>query len=324
MLKRILAVLLVVSAFTAHAQVQLDLATTYSGSNIHAESVRVFAERVAEATGGEVAITVHEGGALGLRDEDHFPAVADGIVPIANVLMGAAVGSDSIYGLSTLPFLVSDFEEAKLLHDIARPAYEAAAERYNQKLLFTAPWPPSGIHAQRPVTSYDDIEGLRIRTYDRNGTDVLNEAGANALVMSWGDVYPALATGTIDSVLTSAQSAVTASFWEVLTDYTRVNFAIPLNMITINLDTWESLSSEQQEAILDVSAVLEQERWQVAEDVMVSDEQRLADEGMTVLTEISDEFAAALNADGNMVASSWLESAGETGQSILDDFEAQR
>lgn len=323
-MKRILITLMFAGIFTAYAQVQLDLATTYSGSNIHAESVRVFAERVADATSGEVQITVHEGGALGLRDEDHFPAVADGIVPLANVLMGAAVGSDPIYGLSTLPFLVSDFAEAKLLHDIARPTYEAAAERYNQKLLFTAPWPPSGIHAQRPVTSYEDIEGLRIRTYDRNGTDVLNEAGANALVMSWGDVYPALATGTIDSVLTSAQSAVTASFWEVLTDYTRVNFAIPLNMITINLDTWNSLSSEQQAAIMDVSAALEQERWQVAEDVMISDEERLAEEGMTVVVEISDEFAAALNADGNMVASSWLESAGDAGQTILDEFSAQR
>ena len=323
-MKRLLVILMLAGMLTAYAQVQLDLATTYSGSNIHAESVRVFAERVAEATDGEVQITVHEGGALGLRDEDHFPAVADGIVPLANVLMGAAVGSDPIYGLSTLPFLVSDFAEAKLLHDIARPTYEAAAERYNQKLLFTAPWPPSGIHAQRPVTSYEDIAGLRIRTYDRNGTDVLNEAGANALVMSWGDVYPALATGTIDSVLTSAQSAVTASFWEVLTDYTRVNFAIPLNMVTINLDTWNSLSSEQQAAIMELSAVLEQERWQVAQDVMVSDEQRLAEEGMTVITDISDEFAAALNADGVLVASDWLESAGEAGQTILDEFSAQR
>lgn len=323
-MKRVLVTLMLAGALTAYAQVQLDLATTYSGSNIHAESVRVFAERVAEATDGEVQITVHEGGALGLRDEDHFPAVADGIVPLANVLMGAAVGSEPIYGLSTLPFLVKDFAEAKLLHDIARPTYEAAAERYNQKLLFTAPWPPSGIHAQRPVTSYEDIAGLRIRTFDRNGTDVLNTAGANALVMSWGDVYPALATGTIDSVLTSAQSAVTASFWEVLSDYTRVNFAIPLNMITINLDTWNSLSSEQQDAIMEVAAVLEQERWQVAEDVMVSDEERLAAEGMTVITEISDEFAAALNADGILVASEWLESAGDTGQTILADFEAQR
>ena len=141
---------------------------------------------------------------------------------------------------------------------------------------------------------------------------------------SWGDVYPALATGTIDSVLTSAQSGVSASFWEVLSDYTRVNFAIPLNMITVNMDTWNTLSEDEQTAILEASSVLEAERWQVAQDVMISDEERLAAEGMTVVTEVDPSFAEALNADGAVVASNWLESAGETGTTILDDFAAQR
>lgn len=72
--------MLIISA-GAYAQTRLDLATTYSGSNIFAESVREFASRVEEATGGEVLITIHEGGALGLKDEDQFSAVADGIVP---------------------------------------------------------------------------------------------------------------------------------------------------------------------------------------------------------------------------------------------------
>ena len=319
-----LMLILLASWALAHGQVVLDLATTYSGRNIHAESVREFATRVAEATDDAVSIIVHEGGALGLRDEDHFPAVADGIVPLANVLMGAAAGADPLFGLSTLPFLVRDFAEARLLHDIARPFYEAAAERFDQKLLFTAPWPPSGIHARRPVLAYEDIRGLRVRTFDRNGTDVLNRAGANAVVMSWGDVYPALATGTIDSVLTSAQSAVDASFWEVLEHYTRVNFAIPLNMITINLDTWNSLSSDQQEAIMAVASELEQERWQLAEAVMVADEERLAAEGMTVVTEVDADFAAALNADGAAIAQTWLSTVGTVGADILEQFEAQR
>lgn len=140
-MKRVLSVLLIALLGGAFAQTRLDLATTYSGSNIFAEAVREFANRVETATDGEVLITVHEGGALGLKDEDHFSAVADGIVPLANVLMGAAVGSSPIYALSTSPFLVEDFEEARLLHDIARPYYEAEAERFNQKLLFTAPGP---------------------------------------------------------------------------------------------------------------------------------------------------------------------------------------
>lgn len=306
------------------AQTRLDLATTYSGSNIFAESVREFAARVEEATDGEVLITVHEGGALGLKDEDHFSAVADGIVPLANILMGAAVGSSPIYALSTMPFYVRSFDEARLLHDIARPHYEAEAERFDQKILFTAPWPPSGIHAKRPVVAYEDIEGLNIRTYDRNGTLVLNRAGANAVVMSWGDVYPALATGTIDSVLTSAQSGVAGSFWEVLSDYSRVNFAFPLNMVNINLDTWNSLSDEHREIIEQIGRDMEERQWRIAVEVTESDEQTLADNGMTIVTEIDPEFAAALAADGESVIEEWLEETGDLGRSILDEFEQQR
>lgn len=312
------------AAAVGFAQTRLDLATTYSGSNIFAESVREFASRVEEATGGEVLITVHEGGALGLKDEDQFSAVADGIVPLANILMGAAVGSSPIYALSTMPFYVRDFDEARLLHDIARPHYEAEAERFDQKILFTAPWPPSGIHAKRPVVAYEDIEGLNIRTYDRNGTLVLNRAGANAVVMSWGDVYPALATGTIDSVLTSAQSGVAGSFWEVLSDYSRVNFAFPLNMVNINLDTWNSLSDEHRGIIEQIGRDMEERQWRIAVDVLESDEATLAENGMTIVTEIDPEFAAALAADGEMVIEEWLAETGDLGRSILDEFEQQR
>jgi TRAP-type C4-dicarboxylate transport system substrate-binding protein len=318
------SVVLFVAGAMSFAQTRLDLATTYSGSNIFAESVREFSKRVEQATDGQVLITVHEGGALGLKDEDQFSAVADGIVPLANILMGAAVGSSPIYGLSTSPFLVHDFDEAKLLHDIARPHYEREAERFNQKILFTAPWPPSGIHAKRPVVEYEDIKGLNIRTYDRNGTEVLNRAGANAVVMSWGDVYPALATGTIDSVLTSAQSGVAGSFWEVLSDYTRVNFAFPLNMVNINLDTWNSLSEEQRAAMERVSAEMEERQWRIAEEVMVKDEQTLAENGMEIVTQVSDEFAAKLEADGEAVIDSWLKKTGESGRNILDEFQQKR
>lgn len=328
-MRRILSTFLLVTSlaalsFQAFGQVQLDLATTYSGSNIFAESAREYAARVSEATDGEVEIIVHEGGALGLKDEDQFSAVADGIVPMSNILMGAAIGSSPIFGLSTMPFFVRDFEEAQLLHDIARDQYEQEAERFNQKILFTAPWPPSGILAHRPVTSYEDIEGLNIRTYDRNGTEVLNRAGANAVVMSWGDVYPALATGTIDSVLTSAQSGVTGNLYEVLDYYSRVNFAFPLNMTNINLDAWNSLSEEQQRTMEEIGRDMEERQWRLAQEHMVEDEQTLEENGMELTLEIDPEFAAQLAEDGEQIIEDWRAQTGDVGADILDDFEEQR
>lgn len=308
----------------AFAATKIDLATTYSGANLHAETCREFAKRIGEATKGEVVVTVHEGGALGLKDEDHFTSVADGIVPMASVLMGAAIGTSPIYGLSTSPFLVKDFPEAKLLNDIARPHYDKEAERFNQIILYTAPWPSSSIHAKRPIVTYEDIKGLRIRTYDKNGTDVLKKGGANAVVMSWGDVYPALATGTIDSVLTSSTSAVAGKFWEVLSDTTRINFAIPLNMININRDTFNSLTKEQQDIFVKVGQDMEERQWKIAADAMDAEEAILKENGMKIHPTISDELAGKLKESGSYIIDAWLEKSGAAGKEILTQFEAKR
>lgn len=326
-MKRILLALAVCALLLsslAFAQTEIDLATTYSGTNVFAASAREFAEKVSEATNGEVTVIVHEGGALGLKDEDQFSAVADGIVPLSNILMGASIGSAPIFGLSTMPFYVRGFDEARLLHDIARPHYEEAAESFNQKILYTHPWSPSALQTKRPMDAYEDIKGLNIRTYDRNGTEVLNKAGANAIVMSWGDVYPALATGTIDSVLTSAQSGASGHLYEVLDHFTRVNFAIPLNMTNINLDTWNSLTEEQRQAIEEVAAEMEELEWSRAVEQMESDESTLAEHGMELKLEISDEFASKLAADGQEIMDEWSDQTGPVAEEILQEFEERR
>lgn len=310
-------------AVPVFAATKIDLATTYSGANLHAETCREFAKRIIEATNGEVIVTVHEGGALGLKDEDHFTSVADGIVPMASILMGAAIGTSPIYGLSTSPFLVKDFTGAKLLNDIARPYYDKEANRLNQIILYTAPWPSSSIHAKRQIKTYADLKGLRIRTYDRNGTEVLKKAGANAVVMSWGDVYPALATGTIDSVLTSSTSAVAGKFWEVLSDTTRVNFAIPLNMININRDTFKSLTQAQQDIFLKVGRDMEARQWKIAEAAMDSEEAILKKNGIKTHPTISDELAGKLKESGKYIIDKWLKKTGADGKKILDSFETQ-
>jgi len=311
-------------AAAVQAETKMDLATTYSGQNLHARTLRDFAQQIKEASNGEIIISVQEGGAMGLKDEDHFTAVADGIVPMASVLMGAAVGTSPIYALSTSPFLVQGFEEAKLLRDIAMPYYEEEAKRLNQKILYTCPWPPSAVHAKRPIKEYEDLKGLRIRTYDKKGTEVLQKAGANAVVMSWGDVYPALATGTIDSVLTSTTSAVAGNFWEVLTDTTLVNFAIPLNMININLDTFNSLPQEQQDILVDVGQEMEKKWWLEAQETMTEEIATLRKNGMEVHEEISDELATKLRESGQFIIDNWLEKVGQDGQEILDEFNAKR
>jgi len=257
---------LLLAAPASAATIRMDLNAIYPESNFHSQGAIEFAKKVETATNGGVVITVHAGGALGFKGPELLRSVKDAAVPMSDILMGVVGGSEEIFGISSMPRVATTYEEARKFYDIARPAYEKACERWNQKLLYAAPWPPSGIFAKRAMNTPDDLRGLKIRTYDRNGALFLEAAGSHPMSLPWGEVYSALQTGLADSVLTSAVSGKDGKFWEVLSDFAEIGYAFPLNMVTINLDWWKALSKEQQDAMLAVAAEVEASQWQVSAD----------------------------------------------------------
>ncbi len=269
MLKRLIAfaslALLLTAGQAGAAAIKMDCNAIYPANNFHSQGAANFAEKVKAATNGEVVITVHAGGALGFKGPELLKTVKDGTVPMSDILMGVVSGSDEIFGISSMPRVAKSYADAKKFYDIAKPAYEKALARWNQKLLYAAPWPPSGIFAKKALNTPDDLKGLKIRTYDKNGATFLETAGAHPMSLPWGEVYSALQTGLADSVLTSAVSGKDGKFWEVLSDFSEIAYAYPLNMLVINLDYWKSLSKAQQDAMLKAAAATEAEQWKVSE-----------------------------------------------------------
>ena len=92
----------------------------------------------------------------------------------------------------SLPFLAVTPAEARLLGEVARPAYEAALARHNQMLLYPSPWPPAGLWAKKSLTSLGDLSGLRVRTADGNATITMRVAGALPSQISFADALPLL------------------------------------------------------------------------------------------------------------------------------------
>jgi len=305
------------------ADYQWDMANEYNDTSIHAEGDKLFSERLAELSDGAIEITHHFGGAIGFKSKDQLDAVGDGALPIANTYVGPLGGIEPMFLLPSLPFLAATTEEARRLYEIARPEYERIFADNNQKLLYASPWPPSGIWAGEPVAGMEDLQNLKIRTYDANGTITLRAAGAAPIQLSWADVVPQLSTGGIEAVLTSAEGGTNAKFWEHLSHFTEVNYAMPLNMVHINLDTWESLSPELQEAVLEAARAAEDHVWEAVQTRVRENYTAMEEAGMTVVTEVPDDYLAALREAGSEARADWLEKTGETGQAILDSYLAE-
>ncbi|NIA67372.1 TRAP transporter substrate-binding protein [Pelagibius litoralis] len=302
------------------AEVKWDMANEYNDTSIHAEGDRLFSSKLSELTGGAIEITHHFGGSIGFKSKDQLDAVADGALPIANTYVGPLGGIDPMFLLPSLPFLAKTPSEARKLMEIARADYEAIFADNNQKLLWASPWPPSGIWAKKPVDSGTAITNLKIRTYDANGTITLQQAGAAPIQLSWADVVPQLSTGGIEAVLTSAEGGTNAKFWEHLSHFTEVNYAMPLNMAHINLDTWNGLSGEQQAAVLAAAKMAEDYVWEAVESRVAQNYADMQDAGMTVVTGVGDDYLATLNDAGAKARDEWLAKTGDKGAAIIKAF----
>ncbi len=304
-----------------NAQTRMDFSNEYNASSIHAEGDMYFIDQVKELTQDEVDITLHTGGALGFKSADHFYAVSDNAIQIADTLAGTLSGIDPIFLLSSLPFLAENEDEAQALYKIARPYYEQVFADNNQVLLYASPWPASGIWAKKQVLSTPDLQQLKIRTYDKNGTITLREAGASPVKLSWADVVPQLSTGGIEAVLTSAEAGANASFWEHLNHYSAIQYAVPLNMVHMNKAEFDSLEPEQQHAVLEAAKRTDEHNWQEVRSRVAENYQDLNEHGVTIQNPVSPELSTVLKSAAKPAIEQWLEATGERGQDILSQFE---
>lgn len=282
-----------VAATSASAQTQWDMSIVWPEGNFHTQNAMAFANAVREATDGEVEITVHTGGALGIKGPEGMAAVRDGLVPIAEILLNQQVGEAPVLGIETLPFLAPSMSELALLHKFYRPKLDEVAAGMNQKILYMVPWPGQAVFAPNPINTVEDLKGLTIRVVDSNGNDFFGALGATPIQMPWGEVVPSLAAGTIKGVTTSSSSGVDGAFWEFTKHMSTFNWQASSNIMSVNLDAWNALPAETQAAIEETAANLEGQFWL---NSRAEDDKKLATlrENGVEVTAPSPELSAAL------------------------------
>lgn len=313
------------TALPANAQeISWDLANEYGRSSIMGVGDEAFIKAVDELSGGSIKITAHYDGSIGYKSVDQFDAVGDGAIQIADTVMGAVAGIEPIFLLSSLPFIAGSDADAKLLFEVARPEYEAVFEKHNQVLLWATPWPPSGIWANSPITSQEELAELKIRAWDPSGVQTMSNAGANAVQISWADTVPQLASGAINAVLTSADGGVSVKFWEFLTNFTAVNYSMALNMTHMNKDVFDSLTDEQQQIMLDAARIANNAAWAELGKRVEKNYEDMRANNVTITESVSPELRAALVQAGEAVYTNWLEKTGETGQALLDEYRSKQ
>ena len=298
-----------------------DMPTPYGDSVFHTQNITQFAEDVAEATGGELEITVHSAGSLFAHPEIK-DSVRRGLAPIGETLMSRLANEDPIFAIDSIPFLASNYEDAEKLWEASRPMVEDKLAEQGLTLLYAVPWPGQSLFSAGPVESTADLEGAAFRAYN-NATERLAQlVGAVPTQIETGDIPTAFSTGRADAMITSPSTGVSSQAWDFVSNYTELQAWLPKNMVIVNTRSFDALSDDVKDGLLEAAAEAETRGWEMSQSETAAQIATLEENGMTI-SQPSETLSDELSAIGETMTTEWLEEAGEEGQSVIDAYSAE-
>lgn len=302
-------------ATAASAQTKWDMPTPYPDGNFHTKNVIQFTQDVEKATNGSLKITVHSAGSL-IKHPEIKRAVRQGTAPIGEMLESLSSNEAAVYGVDSIPFLATGYDASKKLYMAQKPFLEKQLASEGLMLLYSIPWPPQGIYAKREITSVDDLKGLKFRTYNAMIGRIAALVGAIPTQIEVPDLPTAFATGRVDVMITSASTGVDTKAQDYLTHYIDTQAWLPRNIVIVNKEAFDELSTAEKKAVLDAAKVAEDRGWKMSIAEMTIKTTALKTAGIIVLPPTA-ELKAGLAKVGNTIAAEWEKSAGADGAAML-------
>ena len=198
----ILAVLITLLAVcTVQAKDTFKLATVTPDHHAYTKGAQEFARLVNEGTNGEVAIKVYGGGQLGKGERELLEGLQLGTIDMAVTATGPVSNFSEDMGVVDLPFLFTDNQHVDKVLDgpIGRSLLDGLEKANIKGLAFFENGFRNFTNSKRSLLKPQDFKGLKFRTME-NPVHLasVRQLGAQAVPMSWGEVYTSLQTGVID------------------------------------------------------------------------------------------------------------------------------
>src|SRR6185312_3425611 len=316
----LLGAILAFACLPAAAQVKWDLPTAYPANNYHTENIQQFANDVDKATGGKLKITVHANASL-FKAPEIKRAVQGGQAQMGEILLVNYENEDPIFGLDGVPFLATSYAEAAKLYKASRKTLEAKLARQGIMLLYAIPWPAQGIFTNRTLNGTADMKGLKWRAYSPATAKIAELVGAQPVTVQAAEVSQALATGVIDSYMSSGATGYDSKTYEHIKHFYDTQAWLPKNAVIVNRHAFDALDKPTQAALLKAAAAAETRGWKLSEEKTGWYTDQLRQKGMTI-DKPSEQLTADMRKVGNVMLADWLRKSGPDGKKIIDQYRA--
>ena len=308
------------AATVSHAQTKWNLASGYSASAFHSENLRWLAQGVEQGSDGRFSIAVHPAGSM-VQLAEIPQAVAAGRVEAGETIMSNLVQTMPVAGADSVPFVVKSYADAQRLWKLQRPLVEAAFAQRGLKVLYAVPWPPQGLYSRKPLSRLLDLKGSAMRSYNPATVRLAEMLGARAVPVPMAQVNAALASGAVDSMITSAVTGVENKVWASVQYYYPINAWFPKNIVFVNQIAFDALPPAEQALLLKVALQAEERGWRLSQQQETEATAELRRQGVHV-EPLPLEFEQAFKRMGERFSIEWLRTVGNEANQIFIPYYA--
>lgn len=211
-------------------------------------------EAVAEATNGTVKIEIYANNVLG-SEVQQFEGMLAGTVDMMITPPSVIMNFVPDFGIYDIPYLIQDFDHARAVWD------SEVGQELNQKLN------DKGVQCfgvcdfgyrnatnnVRPITTPDDVKGLKMRTMSSEVSLALWETlGAEPLAMAINEVFSALQTNVIDGQENPYTAIQTNGFYEVQKYCSATQHQYNMLNMVVTTAALDRMADGQREAFISV------------------------------------------------------------------------
>lgn len=251
-------------------------------------AVEAMGEMLKEKTGGRICVEVFHSAQLG-EEKDTIEQTQLGVIDLNRVSLGPFNNIIEETKVFSLPYI---FRGTDHMHAVVDGEIgDAILSEFEAHNLVGLGYYDGGsrsfYNSQKPITSIDDIAGLKFRVMQSDVfVDMVDALGGNATPMPYGEVYSSIQTGVIDGAENNWPSFESSGHYEVAGYYTLDQHLIVPEVLVMSKASFDKLSADDQAAVREAakaSVEVMREAWVARE---AASEEKVRASGVEVITDI--------------------------------------
>ncbi|KAA0680179.1 TRAP transporter substrate-binding protein [Azospirillum brasilense] len=292
-----------------------------SESSNQGRAVKFFVEEMSKRSGGKLKVKGFADASLG-SDIQMQNALIGGAQEMMVGSTATLVGIVKDFAVFDLPFLFNNEQEADAVFD--GPFGQKLAAKLNDKGLVGLVYWENGFrnltNSKRPVEKVEDLKGIKLRVMQNPVyIDMFNGFGANAVPLSFSELFTAMETGTVDGQENPVTTIQSSKFYEVQ-KYLTISKHVYSPWIVLASKRWyDGLSNDERKIIAEAAVASRDFERKDSREASKQSIAYLKDKGMQI-NELSD---AELGRMREMVKPAMDKFAAEGGADLLNELQGE-